>query len=110
MDDCADIMPLKNIHRSHIIQLAEFLGVPSEILHRSPNPDILPGVTDKYISYFELDYLKADLIIFGLQKGLNDYEIAHQIAIDVRIVNQVQEIILLSENTRNHALAPILKY
>lgn len=110
IDDCADIMPLSNIYRSHILRLAEFMGVPSEIVHRSPNPDILPGVTDKYMSYFAMDYLMVDLIIFGLEKGLNDYEIANRIGINEQKVNQMHEIILLSANTRNHALAPILKY
>lgn len=109
IDDCADLMPLKNIYRSHVLQLAEFLGVPSEIIHRSPNPDILPGVTDKYLSYFEMDYLQVELIIYGLQKGLTTCEIANQLGMGEQTVNNMQEIIRLSENSRNHALAPILE-
>ena len=110
IDDCADIMPLKNIYRSHVLQLAYFLGVPNEILHRSPNPDILPGVTDKYMSYFEMDYLKVDLILIGLQKGLTALEIANQLGMNEQSVNEIHEIVRLSEHTRNHALALILKY
>ena len=47
--DAADLMPLKNLHRSQVLQIAAHLGVPDEILARSPNPDIIPGVNDKYM-------------------------------------------------------------
>lgn len=110
IDDCADIMPLKNIYRSHILQLAEFLEVPPEILHRSPNPDILPGVVDKYMSYFEMDYLKIDLILFGQQKGLTAGEIATQLGINEQAVNEIHEIVQLSKHMRNHSMAPILEF
>jgi len=109
VDDCADIMPLKNIFRSHTLQLAGYLGIPAAILHRSPNPDILPGITDKYIGYFKMDYLKIDLILLGLQQGLPDDEIAAQVGISEQSVNQIHEIVRLSEHTRNHELAPILQ-
>lgn len=109
IDDCADLMPLQNIYRSHIIQLAEYLDIPNEILNRSPNPDILPGVTDKYSSYFGMDYLKVDLILFGLQKGLSTLEIADQLCMNEQAVIEIKEIVLLSEYTRNHPLAPELK-
>ena len=39
VDDCADIMPLKNFYRTQTLMLAEYLGVPDEIRQRTPNPD-----------------------------------------------------------------------
>lgn len=110
IDDCADIMPLKNIYRSHILQLGEFLGIPDEILRRSPNPDILPGVTNKYLSYFGMDFSQVDSILLGLEKGLTVREIADQLGMDEEPVNELQEAVRLSEYSRNHALAPILSY
>ncbi len=110
IDDCADIMPLKNIYRSHILQLGVFLGIPDAILHRSPNPDILPGVTDKYLSYFGMDFSQVDLILLGLEKGLTVREIADQLGMDEQPVNELREAVRLSEYSRNHALAPMLKY
>lgn len=109
IDDCADIMPLKNIYRSQILQLAEFIGIPPEILRRSPNPDILPGITDKYQGYFGIDYLKVELILLGLQMELSTDEIARQLGLDDQIVIQMAEIVELSERFRSHASAPELK-
>lgn len=109
IDDGADIMPLKNIYRSQILQLAEYMGIPPEIIRRPPNPDILPGITDKYQDYFKLDYLKVELVLLGLQKGLSTDEIARQLGLDDQTVIQMFEIVKLSESSRNHVLAPELK-
>jgi NAD+ synthase len=108
VDDGADLMPLKNIYRSQTLQLAEYLEIPSEILHRSPNPDILPGITDKYLGYFGLDYLQVELILVGHQKGLSADEIANQIGLDEQVVRRMFEIVQLSERYRSHAEAPEL--
>ncbi len=109
IDDGADIMPLKNIYRSQTLQLAEYLGIPSEILHRSPNPDILPGITDKYLGYFSMDYLKVELILFGFQNGMAPAEIAGQLGLEEQAVCQMLDIIHCSECYRSHADAPELQ-
>ncbi len=109
IDDCADIMPLKNIYRSQILQLAEYMKIPTDILHRSPNPDILPGITDKYQDYLGIDYLKVDLILLGMQMELSTNEIAKQLGIDNQTVMQIFEVVELSENSHSHALAPVLR-
>lgn len=108
IDDCADLMPLSNIYRSHILQLAKHLDIPHEIVLRSPNPDILPGVTDKYMSYFGMDSQKLDLILYGFQKGLSSAKIANQLGMNERSVMEIKEIIRLSQFFRNHALVPEL--
>jgi len=102
-------MPLKNIYRSQILQLAECIGIPPEIIRRSPNPDILPGITDKYQGYFGIDFLKVELILLGLQMELSTDEIARQLGLDDQTVIQMVEIVQLSESFRSHALAPKLK-
>jgi len=109
IDDCADIMPLKNIYRTQILQLAEYMKIPTDILHRSPNPDILPGITDKYQDYLGIDYLKVDLILLGMQMELSTNEIAKQLGIDNQIVMQIFGVVELSENSHSHALAPVLR-
>lgn len=106
IDDGADIMPLKNIYRSQTLQLAQYLGIPAEILHRPPNPDILPGITDKYLGYFGIDYLQVELILIGYQDGLSPDEIASQIGLDEQTVHRILEIVQYSERFRSHAEAP----
>lgn len=108
IDDSADIMPLKHIYRSQILQLAKYLGIPSLIIDRTPNPDILPGITDKYVGYFDLDSHQIDSIIFGVEDGLLDSDIANQIGVSESTIRYMREIIFLSNNYRNHELAPFM--
>ena len=82
------------------------MEIPIDILRRSPNPDILPGITDKYQGYLGLDYLRVDLILLGMQVELSPDEIARQLDLDARTVIQMFDIVQLSENLRSHALAP----
>lgn len=108
IDDCADIMPLKNIYRSQILQIGQHVGVPAEILNRTPNPDMVPGVTDKYVSYLELPAQQVDLILLGLENKMTPKEIAEQIKVREEKVLEVQEIVRLTEMQRNPSLAPII--
>lgn len=108
IDDCADIMPLKNVYRSHILQIGSHIGIPTEILNRTPNPDMVPGVTDKYVSYLELTALQVDLILIGLEKKMTPKEIAEQIDIKEEKVLEIQEIFSLTELQRNPSIAPTM--
>ena len=108
IDDCADIMPLKNIYRSQILQIGQHMGIPTEILNRTPNPDMVPGVTDKYVSYLDLPAQQVDLILLGLENKMTPKEIAAQLKIIEEKVLQIQEIVRLTETQRNPSLAPIM--
>jgi NAD+ synthase len=107
VDDCADVMPLKNLYRSHILQLASYVGVPQEIIERTPNPDILAGISDKYYDVLGLKADVLDLILFGLiEAGLSCSEIADALGLDEGKVTEIEEIVSLTSHMRNHSQAP----
>lgn len=108
IDDCADLIPFKNIYRSQILQIGQHIGIPTEILNRTPNPDMIPGVTDKYVSYLELSAPHVDLILLGLEYKMTPREIAEQINIREEKVLEIQEIVQLTDMQRNPSLAPIM--
>ena len=101
VDDNADLMPLKNLYRSHILQLGAFLGVPDEILNRTPNPDIIPGVSDKYVDILGLSYELLDLMVYGIEHGLEDAEIALQLNQPVEKVREIRELVEQTEHMRH---------
>ena len=106
IDDCADLMPLKNLFRSHILKLAWFLEIPQKIRRRTPNPDIIPGVTDKYRSYFWMSFDQVERIIVGYLSNVATSEIAATLGLDEAKVGGMITAIRLSEPMRNHSLAP----
>jgi len=100
VDDNADIMPLKNLYRSHILQLAEYLGVPNEIIGRTPNPDIIPGVSDKYMDLLGLRPETLDLVLYGIEHGMDDAAIAGQLNLPEAKVAEIRDLVQRTEHMR----------
>jgi NAD+ synthase len=100
VDDVADLMPLKNLYRSQILQLASFLGVPEEIIQRTPNPDVIPGVNDKYVDILGLPANVMDLLVVGIERGMDDAEISTQLQLPLDKVHQVRELVRQTEHMR----------
>ena len=67
---------------------------------------MIPGVTDKYVSYLELPAQQVDLILLGLEYKMTPKEIAEQVNIREEKVLEIQEIVGLTEMQRNPSLAP----
>lgn len=82
IDDAADLMPLKTLYRSDVLQLAKYLALPAEICERTPNPDMVPGVTDKYRSYLGISAAELDLILKGFDRRSKSTRIAKELGID----------------------------
>ena len=62
-DGGADILPLGNLLKSQVRELAEYLGIPKKIINKPPSAGLWEGQTDEEeigISYDQLDkYLKT---------------------------------------------------
>ena len=62
-DGGADILPLGNLLKSQVKELAEYLGIPKKIINKPPSAGLWEGQTDEEeigISYDQLDkYLKT---------------------------------------------------
>jgi NAD+ synthase len=101
VDDSADIMPLKNLYRSQILQLAAHLGVPGEIIKRTPNPDIIPGVSDKYMDILGLPSETLDLLVYGLEHGLENDDIASQLRLPIEKVAQIRDLVRQTDHMRH---------
>jgi NAD+ synthase len=106
VDDAADVMPLKHLFRTHILQLAEHLAVPSVITARTPSPDLVPGVNDKYMDVLGIPSDSLDLILYGLEGGVSESEISKQTGIELRLVELAAELKELTHHMRNPSLAP----
>lgn len=101
VDDSADLMPLRNLYRSHILQLADYLGVPREIIERTPNPDIIPGVSDKYMDILGLTSDTLDLIVYGVEHELDDIEISGQLHLPVEKIREIRNLIAQTDHMRH---------
>ena len=106
VDDCADLMPLKDLYRTQILMLAEYLGVPEEIRTRTPNPDLIPGVEDKYLDILGIPSATVDLILYGLEHAMTDADISSQTGVPEKKVGEIRTLVKNTEHMRNASQAP----
>lgn len=100
--ETGDIMPLGDLYKTEVIELAKYMGVPEQILNKPPSPDIIPGITDELA--IGLPYEKIDQILLHLENKLPEKEIAKELKIDK---SEVQYIKKLCETARLYADIPI---
>jgi NAD+ synthase len=74
-DDAADIMPLLNLYKTQVRELACYLNIPARIIEKPPSPDIMPGIVDDE-EVIGISYEKMDLILLALEKGWKLSDIA----------------------------------
>ena len=72
-DAACDLNPLESLFKTQIFALAEAVGVPRRIIDKAPSGDLIPGVNDHGL--LRMDYGALDVILAGLDLGLDDGEI-----------------------------------
>ncbi|MHA1974242.1 MAG: NAD(+) synthase [Candidatus Hodarchaeales archaeon] len=102
---CADIMPLGNLYRSQIIQIAEKLQIPEEIRSIAKR-DLLPGIDDKYLYFFDLPAAEVDKILVRLENGLSIEEVSEQTGSSVEAIEKINHYIMSAAYTRAAPLMP----
>jgi NAD+ synthase len=74
-DEASDIEPIRHIYKSHIFELAKFLGVPNNILDAKPTAGLWDGQTDE--GEFGFSYKEADEVLsnyFDEKKTVEEIE------------------------------------
>ncbi len=64
-DGAADLKPIAHLYKSQVYQLAEYLGVPSEIRMRPPTTDTYSLSQSQEEFYFSIPLVKMDLCLYG---------------------------------------------
>jgi NAD+ synthase len=70
-DGGADIMPIAHLYKSQVYQLAEYFGVPKEIINRTPTSDTYPAEQTQEEFFFQMPYHELDLIWYGLENDIS---------------------------------------
>ncbi|MHC2994659.1 MAG: NAD(+) synthase [Candidatus Atribacteria bacterium] len=97
-DDATDIMPLLNLYKTQVRELARYLNIPSRIIKKPPSPDIMPGLADEEV--IRISYEKMDLILLALEKGLKLSDIVKALEIEEDEVIYIKSLIQKSEHMR----------
>jgi len=75
-DGGADVMPIGNLYKTQVYQLAENLGVPQEIIKRTPTTDTYTAEQTQEEFFFQLPFKEMDIYWYGFENGYPPSEIA----------------------------------
>jgi len=98
-DDATDIMPLLNLYKTQVRELARYLSIPARIIEKPPSPDVMPGLTNDE-EVIRISYEKMDLILLALEKGWKLSDIVKTLEIKEDEVIYVKNLIQKSEHMR----------
>jgi NAD+ synthase len=103
IDDAADLMPIGHLYRTQIVQLAQALNIPGEILVRTPNPDIIPGITDKYQDVLGVASQEVDLVLYALEHQVHEVDIGKATGVARDRVSRIVELYSAAKQNSGHA-------
>ncbi len=75
-DGGADIMPIGNLYKTQVYQLAEYLGVPEAILTRTPTTDTYTAEQTQEEFFYQLPFKQMDIYWYGFENGYSPGEVA----------------------------------
>jgi NAD+ synthase len=75
-DGGADLMPIGNLYKTQVYQLAEYLGIPKEIIGRTPTTDTYPAEQTQEEFFYQLPVRQMDLYWYAFEKGYEPEEVA----------------------------------
>jgi NAD+ synthase len=75
-DGAADVMPICNLYKTQVYQLADYLGIPKEIVERTPTTDTYSAEQTQEEFFYQLPFDLMDLYWYGFENGYPAKEVA----------------------------------
>ena len=86
-DHLADLIPIIELYKTQIYQLASHLEIPVRIIQKQPSPDLLPGLDDK--TMLGISYEEIDLVLMARKNNLSPEKISKITGIKIDTVNSI---------------------
>jgi NAD+ synthase len=75
-DGGADVMPIGNLFKSQVYQLADYLGVPKGIIERVPTTDTYSAEQTQEEFFYQLPFQLMDIYWYGFENDYSPAEVA----------------------------------
>jgi NAD+ synthase len=101
-DGGVDIEPLCHLYKTQVYQLSAHLGVPEEILKRTPSPDTfsLPVSDEEF--FFRIPYKTLDLLMYAWEKGISETVVAKEMDLSVEQVSRAFQDFAVKKKRTDH--------
>jgi len=74
-DGGADLFPIGKLYKGQVYQLAEYLGVPEEIITRTPTTDTYSAEQTQEEFFFQMPYEQMDQLWYAWENGYDPEEV-----------------------------------
>lgn len=105
-DGGVDIMPIGDIYKTQVLELARYLKIPKEIISKPPTAGLIKGQTDE--KELKLSYEALDKILIGLENKRDIKDIAQIADVKKSNVERIKKMRIKSQHKRRTALIPKL--
>ncbi len=103
-DGGADFLPIGDLYKTQVREMAAFLGVPKRIIDKVPTAGLWAGQTDE--GELGVKYVDLDRILLGIEIHLTSDEIAEQAGVDLAAVRRVEAMVARNVHKRKPPLIP----
>ena len=88
-DGGTDIEALAHLYKNQIYQLADYLGVPNEIVSREPSPDTFSLPVSDQEFYFRIPFDKLDFLLFAWEHRISSRKTSEVLGLAEDAVDRV---------------------
>jgi NAD+ synthase len=103
-DGGVDILPIGDLYKTQVRDMARFLGLPRRIIDKVPSAGLWRGQTDE--EELGMSYEDLDRILLGLELRLEPEEIGRRTGLPVELVGKVEGMVRSSVHKRKMPLIP----
>lgn len=89
-------MPIKDLYKIQVRQLAKYLKIPDHIIEKEPSPDLLPGLDDQ--TMIGLSYEEVDLILLAQENNWSAEKISSLLNIAPEQVANVLDLVYYAQS------------
>ncbi len=105
-DAGADFMPIGDLYKTQVREMAAHLGLPPEIVDKTPTAGLWPGQTDE--GELGITYDELDRVLLGIELQMEPEAIAEKAAVPLDRVRYVETLVASSVHKRKMPLIPKL--
>lgn len=103
-DGGVDIMPIGDLYKTQVWELAKHLKIPKEIISKPPTAGLWEDQSDE--KELKLDYKTLDIILAGLEKKFDINDSAKAAGVKKSEVDRIKKMRINSQHKRRLALIP----
>lgn len=103
-DGGADLLPIGDLYKSQVVEVARHLGLPAAVIEKPPSAGLRPGQTDE--ADLGMPYPVLDKVLKGFELNRPPEQVARRTGVALGEVLRVADLVRRSEHKRRTPLIP----